>query len=87
MILSFVSCFLNLRVDHSSTTQALETYPLFLALSIIGGVKHPITTALAGVLWIHGRKEWAAAYAKNGPAGRYASKWSRFIWCALRRLG
>lgn len=37
--------------------QALETYPMFLVLSIIGGIKHPVTTALAGVLWIHARRE------------------------------
>ena len=60
--------------------QALETLPSFLLLSLVGGLRHPILTALAGVAWIVGRLRWAELYAKHGPEGRYGSFWSRFIW-------
>jgi len=36
--------------------QALETYPQFLAFSLVGGLRHPFVTAACGVLWGYARK-------------------------------
>lgn len=66
--------------------QALETFPMFLILSLIGGLRHPLLTAAAGVAFILGRKQWAASYASDGPAGRYNGQWTRFIWYSLSAL-
>eukprot|EP00873_Tetraselmis_striata_P022056 jgi/Tetstr1/442320/TSEL_030460.t1 len=60
--------------------QALETYPQFLALSLIGGLSSPVSVATAGVFWCIARQAWADAYAEHGADGRYNSKWSFFIW-------
>lgn len=51
---------------------ALETYPQFVALSLIGGLRHPITTALAGIVWTIARLRWAEGYATGDPDKRYA---------------
>ena len=72
--------------SHSSeprNRQALETFPSFLAVSLLGGLRHPYLVTLAGAAWIAGRLRWAALYAADGPAGRYGSVWSRFIWYGL----
>ena len=63
--------------------QALESYPTFLALSLIGGVGHPLLTTASGAAWISARLRWAQDYAAYGPEGRYNGKWSRFIWWSL----
>ena len=63
--------------------QALETFPTFLAVSLLGGVRHPYLVTLAGVSWILGRLRWADCYATGGPTARYNSFWSRFIWYGL----
>ena len=49
----------------------------------MGGLRHPYLVTLAGGAWIAGRLRWAACYAADGPAGRYGSVWSRFIWYGL----
>lgn len=36
---------------YLALTQALETYPQFLAYSLIGGLTAPVTVAAAGLLW------------------------------------
>lgn len=62
----------NFNCVQRGHQQALETYPMFLALSIIGGIKHPICTALAGLLWIQGRKKarrTCSILIRNCPAG------------------
>jgi len=38
---------------------ALETYANFVACSIIGGIRQPMTTCLAGVVYIIARIKWA----------------------------
>eukprot|EP00193_Tetraselmis_chui_P017082 CAMPEP_0177774628 /NCGR_PEP_ID=MMETSP0491_2-20121128/13628_1 /TAXON_ID=63592 /ORGANISM="Tetraselmis chuii, Strain PLY429" /LENGTH=176 /DNA_ID=CAMNT_0019293059 /DNA_START=95 /DNA_END=625 /DNA_ORIENTATION=- len=63
--------------------QALETYPQFLACSLIGGLSSPVSVAFAGLLWCIARKAWANAYAEHGADGRYNSKWSLGIWYSL----
>ena len=34
-----------------SHQQALETYPQYLALSLIGGLRFPISSTVCGILW------------------------------------
>lgn len=64
--------------------QALETYPIFLSCSLIGGLKHPILVALSGILWCYSRVMWAHGYATGSPGARYTySAWGRYIWMAL----
>ena len=65
------------------TRQALETFPSFLALSLLGGARHPLVVTAAGVAWIAARLQWAKCYAEGGPANRYSSKWSAFVWYSL----
>ena len=66
----------------------LETYPHILAMSIIGGLSQPVTTALAGALWIYARHKWAGGYATGDPKNRYdkSDGWGRHIWTALLAL-
>ena len=66
-----------------AAAQALETFPTFLAVSLLGGVRHPYLVTLSGAAWIVGRLRWAACYAAGGPEARYGSGWSRFIWSGL----
>ena len=70
-------------VASALRAQALETFPSFLAVSLLGGLRHPYLVTLAGAAWIAGRLRWAACYAAGGPAARYGSVWSRFIWYGL----
>ena len=51
-----------------------------MLMSLLGGLRHPVLTALSGAAFCVGRKEWAKCYAAYGPTGRYNSYWSRFIW-------
>ncbi len=39
-------------------SQALETLGMFLALSLLGGVRHPYFVAASGFAWILGRLNW-----------------------------
>jgi len=49
---------------------ALETLPHFLALSLIGGLKHPIITSIGGAVWCVGRLLYARGYATGDPEKR-----------------
>ena len=55
--------------------QALESYPMFLALSMVGGIQYPLTCAAGGALWNYARFKWAEGYATGDPSQRY-SHWS-----------
>ena len=67
--------------------QALETYPQFLAMSLLAGLQFPITTALEGVVWIVARLAWSEGYATGKPENRYAySPLGRHIWTPLLHL-
>ena len=35
--------------------QALETYPMFIAWSLIGGLMYPVSCAFGGLVWIYAR--------------------------------
>eukprot|EP00755_Sulcionema_specki_P032318 Sspe_Gene.2178::Locus_718_Transcript_1_1_Confidence_1.000_Length_659::g.2178::m.2178/K00799/GST, gst; glutathione S-transferase len=63
--------------------QALETYPQFLALSLIAGLRHPVFSTLCGLAWCIARVKWAAGYATGDPEARYSSFWGAYIWYAL----
>ena len=63
--------------------QALETYAPFLVLSLIGGIRHPLTTAAAGAIWCYARIKWAEGYSTGDPDKRYSDFFSRFIWYSL----
>ena len=63
--------------------QALETYPQFLALSLVSAVLFPVTTALEGLLWLRARVAWADNYAKGKPEGRYEGLLARHVWTPL----
>ena len=55
--------------------QALESYPMFLALSLVGGIQYPLTCAAGGALWNYARLKWAEGYATGDPSARY-SHWA-----------
>ena len=55
--------------------QALESYPMFLALSLVGGIQYPLTCAAGGALWNYARFKWAEGYATGDPSQRY-SHWA-----------
>jgi len=63
--------------------QALETYPVFVVLSIIGGLAHPIASSLGGLLWCLARVGWAKGYATGEPEKRYSDFWAPHIWTGL----
>jgi glutathione S-transferase len=63
--------------------QALETYPQFLCLSVLGGIRFPLFTALTGIIWMYSRVKWAEGYASGDPAVRYSHWASKGIWYAL----
>mmetsp|Transcript_13058 Transcript_13058/g.45656 ORF Transcript_13058/g.45656 Transcript_13058/m.45656 type:complete len:170 (-) Transcript_13058:183-692(-) len=51
---------------------AVETIGNFLAMSIVVGLFHPITTAVLGAVWNVGTYVYAKNYAENGPKSRYS---------------
>lgn len=63
--------------------QALETYPQFLALSFIGGLRFPLTCAAGGALWCYARLKWSEGYATGNPSDRYSHFLSVGIWVGL----
>ena len=67
--------------------QALETYTNFVVCSIIGGIRQPIMTALAGCLYIMARVKWAQGYTTPGgdPMNRYKASggWGMHVWTSL----
>ena len=67
--------------------QALETYTNFVVCSIIGGIRQPIMTTLAGCLYIVARVKWARGYTTPGgdPMNRYKASggWGMHIWTSL----
>mmetsp|Transcript_20478 Transcript_20478/g.66507 ORF Transcript_20478/g.66507 Transcript_20478/m.66507 type:complete len:183 (-) Transcript_20478:88-636(-) len=71
--------FNNVQRGHQ---QALETYTTVALCTVIAGIKFPLTSTLASVIWCIGRKAWAKAYAEGGPEGRYAGL-GKLIWTGL----
>ena len=58
-----------------------------MVCSIIGGLRQPIVTTLAGVLYIVSRVKWAKGYTTPGgdPMNRYKNSdgWGKHIWTSL----
>mmetsp|Transcript_27538 Transcript_27538/g.69503 ORF Transcript_27538/g.69503 Transcript_27538/m.69503 type:complete len:195 (+) Transcript_27538:121-705(+) len=67
------------RAHHNT----LETLPLFLLASFLGGIKHPLLCACSGLLWCYSRVVWAKGYATGVPKSRYAAFGSKHVWTAL----
>ena len=63
--------------------QALETFPMFLVASIVGGVKFPVSVSLFGAVWCKARFAWAEGYASGDPKKRYGNAWAKLIWTTL----
>jgi len=65
--------------------QALETYTNFVVCSIIGGVRQPLLTTAAGILYIIARVKWAKGYCTGDPDNRYKASggWGKHIWYPL----
>ena len=63
--------------------QALETYPQYLAMSLIGGLFNPVGTTLAGIFWNVARSAWASGYATGNPDSRYGASSAIGIWYSL----
>ncbi|GBG34591.1 Microsomal glutathione S-transferase 3 [Hondaea fermentalgiana] len=62
---------------------ALETYPSFLALSLIGGLRHPIVTSLCGAVYMCSRLAWADGYAVSAETRYTKSRMAPHIWTCL----
>jgi len=63
--------------------QALETYPQFVAMSLLGGIRHPIVCSLTGIAWLIARDQWAKGYATGDPDNRYSKAMAKHIWTCL----
>ncbi|KAJ3117758.1 Microsomal glutathione S-transferase 3 [Phlyctochytrium bullatum] len=62
---------------------ALENYPQFLALLLLGGLEHPRVAAAMGVLWMVGRHYYAAGYSTGEPKKRANGNFSHFATLGL----
>jgi len=49
---------------------ALETYPFFLFMLLVGGLKYPLTSAIGGVIWTLGRIAYFRGYSTGEPKAR-----------------
>ena len=49
---------------------ALETYPGVLALTLVGGLAHPVAAAASLILWTIGADRYSAQYTSGGPEAR-----------------
>jgi glutathione S-transferase len=63
--------------------QAIETYTQFVAYSLVAGIKYPLVSTVAGLMWTLARFQWADGYATGAPTRRYEFMLSRGIWIAL----
>eukprot|EP00316_Scyphosphaera_apsteinii_P017583 CAMPEP_0119313858 /NCGR_PEP_ID=MMETSP1333-20130426/30678_1 /TAXON_ID=418940 /ORGANISM="Scyphosphaera apsteinii, Strain RCC1455" /LENGTH=199 /DNA_ID=CAMNT_0007318829 /DNA_START=56 /DNA_END=655 /DNA_ORIENTATION=- len=65
--------------------QALETYTNFVVCSLVGGIRQPLFTTWAGVLYIIARIKWANGYCSGDPQNRYKASggWGFHIWTSL----
>lgn len=59
--------FNGLQRGHQN---AVESYTMQVALSLIAGTKFPIAAAVANILWCVGRILYQQGYATKGPKGR-----------------
>jgi len=60
----FLNCIFR---AHQNT---LEGYPMFLMMLLLGGLEMPVWTAIAGVVFILGRIQYAQGYYTGVPGNR-----------------
>lgn len=63
--------------------QALETYASFVVMSLVGGIKFPLTSAFGGFIWLIARFAWADGYATGEPNQRYSAFTAIGVWTSL----
>lgn len=65
-----------------SHQQILETFPGYLITVLISGLEFPVTTFLAGLVWLVSRMVWVKGYAASmgDPSQRYSHALSRLFW-------
>ncbi|GAB4822556.1 hypothetical protein N2152v2_009602 [Parachlorella kessleri] len=61
----------------------LEQLPTFLVLNFIAGLRYPVPTAVAGLVWITGRIHYFLGYSTGEPAGRRRGVYNQFGMVAL----
>jgi len=66
-----------------SHQHALETFPHFMAMSMLGGLRHPILVASSGILMIASRLSFSDGYSTGEPKKRYQAWYSSGIWVSL----
>ena len=57
--------------------QAIETYANFVVCSLIGGVRQPLLTSLAGILYIVARVKWAQGCTAARLQHAHSCAWCR----------
>jgi len=64
---------------------ALETYPSFVGLSLVGGLGHPVLVALCGIVWSIARTKYASGYGTGTAINRYKASggWGKHVWTTL----
>jgi len=63
---------------------ALESWPIILTMLFVGGIKHPVISAAAGVAWSLGRILYAFGYSTGDPSKR--SRGAPFYFLAMITL-
>lgn len=58
------NCYLRAHLN------TVENYPTFLYLLLLGGLEHPITSSVAGMLWVVSRIFYAHGYYTGDPKKR-----------------
>ena len=61
--------------NHQRVHQnAMESFPFFLALSLLGGLRYPVAVSIHGLCWTVGRFIWTRGYVSGDPIARYVEK-------------
>eukprot|EP00850_Spirogloea_muscicola_P013554 SM000092S24522 [mRNA] locus=s92:453093:454124:+ [translate_table: standard] len=59
--------------------QALEVLPQFLVLLVLGGLQHPYTATVGGVLYLLGRFFYFAGYSQGDPSKRLSGGGGMYV--------
>lgn len=64
--------------NHQRVHQnAMESFPFFLALSLLGGLRYPVAVSIHGLCWTVGRFIWTRGYVSGDPIARYVERGER----------